>query len=101
MMNEYTNRSVPMRIGIAADHAGFELKRYLVESLLKKGYDIIDFGNNELDPNDDFPDFVIPLSRAVAERKVTRGIAICGSGVGACIVANKIPGVRACLIHEK
>ena len=100
-MNEYTNRSVPMRIGIAADHAGFELKRYLVESLLKKGYDIIDFGNNELDPNDDFPDFVIPLSRAVAERKVTRGIAICGSGVGACIVANKIPGVRACLIHEK
>ncbi|HTB05368.1 MAG TPA: RpiB/LacA/LacB family sugar-phosphate isomerase [Bacteroidia bacterium] len=90
-----------MKIGIAADHAGFELKEYLIKSLPKKGYNLIDFGNNEYVPNDDYPDYIIPLSRAVANKEIVRGIAICGSGVGACIVANKIAGVRACLIHEK
>ncbi len=88
------------KIGIAADHGGFELKEYLVIRLRVAGYEILDFGNTTLNPADDYPDYVIPLARAVALGEVKRGIAICGSGVGACIVANKIRGVRACLIHE-
>jgi ribose 5-phosphate isomerase B len=88
------------RIGVAADHGGFELKRHLVEMLGAAGYGIIDFGDRHLTPDDDYPDFVIPLAHAVARREVDRGMAICGSGVGACVVANKVPGVRACLIHD-
>ena len=89
-----------MRIGIAADHGGFELKVQLTEALKAAGYEVTDFGDHELVTGDDYPDFVVPLARAVANGEVTRGVAICGSGVGACVVANKIPGVRACLIHE-
>ena len=89
-----------MRIGIAADHGGFELKAQLTSALKATGYGVADFGNNELVSEDYYPDFVVPLARAVARGEVTRGVAICGSGVGACIVANKVPGVRACLIHE-
>jgi len=91
----------PKKIGIAADHAGFELKTYLVKILNKYGYEVIDFGNNVLNPADDYPDYVIPLARAIAAQEIMRGISVCGSGVGACIAANKIAGVRACLIHEK
>jgi ribose 5-phosphate isomerase B len=90
----------PMAIGIAADHGGFELKEHILGLLLGAGYAITDFGDKEHQPDDDYPDFVIPMARAVAAGKVDRGIAICGSGVGASIVANKVPGVRACLIHE-
>lgn len=89
------------RVGIAADHAGFELKEYLKIMLTKANYEVIDFGNNELNPADDYPDYVIPLAHAIANGDMPRGIAICGSGVGACIAANKVTGVRACLIHEK
>jgi ribose 5-phosphate isomerase B len=89
------------RIGVAADHAGFELKEYLKKMLVKEGYEVIDFGNREMNNVDDYPDYVVPLARAVANGSVNRGIAFCGSGVGACIAANKIAGVRACLIHEK
>ena len=89
-----------MRVGIAADHGGFELKIQLTEALKAAGHEVADFGNHELVPEDDYPDFVVPLARAVARGEVTRGVAICGSGVGACIAANKVPGVRACLIHE-
>ena len=89
-----------MRIGIAADHGGFELKARLTLALKAAGYEVSDFGNHELVPEDDYPDFVVPLARAVAKGEVNRGVAICGSGVGACIAANKVPGVRACLIHE-
>ena len=88
------------RIGVAADHGGFELKEYLVERLREAGYKVTEFGNRHLKLDDDYPDFVIPLARAVARGKVNRGIAICGSGVGACVVANKVAGVRASLIHE-
>lgn len=88
------------RVGIAADHGGFELKNYLIEILRKSGYDVADFGAHQAQPDDDYPDFVIPLARAVARGKVDRGVAVCGSGVGACVVANKILGVRAGLIHE-
>lgn len=88
------------RIGVAADHGGFELKNYLVERLRKAGCKVTEFGNCRPTPNDDYPDFVIPLARAVAGGDVDRGIAICGSGVGACVAANKVAGVRAGLIHE-
>ena len=88
------------RVGIAADHGGFELKGQLVGRLRAAGYEIVEFGEGRLDPDDDYPDVVLPLARAVARGSVDRGVAICGSGVGACIVANKVPGVRACLIHE-
>jgi ribose 5-phosphate isomerase B len=90
----------PKYIGIAADHGGFESKAYLVGMLRAAQYDVVDFGDEQQRPDDDYPDFVVPLARAVARGEVDRGVAICGSGVGACIAANKVPGVRACLIHE-
>ena len=89
-----------MRIGIAADHGGFELKTQLAVDLKTAGYDVADFGAHELAVEDDYPDFVVPLSRAVASGEVARGLAICGSGVGACVAANKVPGVRAAVIAD-
>jgi len=89
-----------MRIGIAADHGGFALKTQMAESLRGSGYEVVDFGADHLDPADDYPDFVIPLARAVAAGAVERGVALCGSGVGASVAANKVPGVRAGLIHD-
>src|SRR5512140_2885952 len=91
---------IQKRIGIAADHGGFNSKEYLVGKLREAGYEVVDFGDSQLKPDDDYPDFVVPLARAVARGEVDRGVAICGSGVGACMAANKVPGVRACLIHE-
>ena len=90
----------PKRIGIAADHEGFELKEQLVRMLREAHYEVVDFGDSHPKPDDDYPDFVVPLARAVARGVVDRGVAICGSGVGACIAANKVAGVRASLIHE-
>jgi len=89
-----------MRIGIAADHGGYALKERLIASLREKGHELRDFGAHRLDPADDYPDFVVPLARAVAKGEVERGVAICSSGVGASIAANKVPGVRAALIHD-
>lgn len=89
-----------MKIGIAADHGGFDLKEKLVKSLRSAGHKLVDFGAKEFKNGDDYPDYVEPLARAVAEGEVERGIAICGSGVGACIVANKVAGVRASLISD-
>lgn len=89
-----------MKIGIAVDHGAFELKAPLVAQLREAGHEVVDFGAHTLDKDDDFPDFVIPLAQSLSEGKVERGIAICGSGVGACIAANKVPGVRAALITE-
>ena len=89
-----------MLIGIAADHGGFELKEQLTMSLKKAGYEVLDFGARELVKEDDYPDFVVPLARAVMRGEVSRGLAICGSGVGACVAANKVPGVRAALITD-
>jgi len=89
-----------MRVGIAADHGGFALKTEILRVLRSAGYEVVDFGAFQMDFEDDYPDFAIPLAQAVAEGKVERGIAVCGSGVGACVAANKIPGVRAGLIHE-
>ena len=91
---------MPKRIGVAADHGGFALKEQLVGMLRGVGYEVLDFGDGEPRPDDDYPDFVVPLAHAVARGEVDRGVAICGSGVGASVVANKVAGVRACLIHE-
>lgn len=88
-----------MKIGIAADHGGFSLKEQLKE-FLGDTYTLEDFGAHQFEASDDYPDYILPLAKAVASGKVERGIAICGSGVGACMVANKIPGVRAALISE-
>jgi len=89
-----------MRIGIAADHGGFELKEKLSLYLREAGHELIDFGAKTYDPSDDYPDFVTPLARAVAAAQVERGLAVCGSGVGASVAANKVIGVRAALITE-
>jgi ribose 5-phosphate isomerase B len=95
-----TSLSTARRLGIAADHGGYELKEYLFTLLRESGNEVVDFGDRQPKPEDDYPDFVIPMARAVAAGEVERGVAICGSGVGASIAANKVPGVRACLIHE-
>ena len=89
-----------MKIGFATDHGGFTLKEPILETLRNSGHTVEDYGAYSLNPEDDYPDFVIPLARAVAQGEVERGIAICGSGVGASFAANKIPGVRSALIHE-
>lgn len=89
-----------MRIGIAADHGGYDLKERLIAALQGSGDVLLDFGAARLDSEDDYPEFVIPMARAVARGEVSRGIAICGSGVGACIAANKVKGVRAALIMD-
>src|SRR5664280_3489566 len=87
-------------IGIAADHGGFELKVQLIAALNEVGYEVEDFGADELVIDDDYPDFVVPLARAVARGEVERGLALCGSGVGASVAANKVPGARAALITD-
>lgn len=88
------------RIGIAADHGGFEFKQDLIYRMKNLGFPIVDYGAKEFDPTDDYPDFVIPLAQSVANGEVDLGIAVCSSGVGACIAANKVVSVRACLIHD-
>ncbi len=89
-----------MRVGIATDHGGFALKEDLAARLRAAGHDVADFGAEALHPGDDYPDFVIPLARAVAAGTVHRGVAVCGSGVGASICANKVPGAKAGLIQD-
>ena len=89
-----------MRIGIATDHAGFGLKEELITHLRENGHQVIDVGPYSLNAGDDYPDFVIPLAQAVVAGNVERGVAVCGSGVGASVCANKISGVRAGLVHD-
>src|SRR5262245_61427840 len=89
-----------MRVGIATDHGGFNLKEELVKQLSEAGHEMVDFGAYQPNEGDDYPDYVIPLARAVVAQQVDRGVAICGSGVGASVCANKIRGIRAALIHD-
>jgi ribose 5-phosphate isomerase B len=89
-----------MRVGIATDHGGFAPKEALVAQLRAAGHEVVDFGAHGANPDDDYPDFVVPLADAVVAGRVDRGVAICGSGVGASVCANKIPGIRAALIHD-
>jgi len=88
-----------MHVALGADHGGFALKTELA-ARLKDKYDILDLGAKTLDPADDYPNYAKAVAQTVASGDVQRGIIICGSGVGACIVANKIKGVRACLCHD-
>ena len=89
-----------MKIGLAADHGGFEMKQDLVARLRALGHEVTDVGATVPDPDDDYPDYVIPLARAVAAGEVDRGIVICGSGVGASVAANKVKGIRVGLCHD-
>jgi ribose 5-phosphate isomerase B len=89
-----------MRIGIATDHGGFELKEKLAAQLRAAGHEVTDFGAHTLVLDDDYPDFVVPLAQAVVAGKVERGVAVCGSGVGASVCANKIKGIRSALIED-
>ena len=88
-----------MRVAVGADHGGFSLKNELVMRLQEQ-YQILDVGAHTLDPADDYPDFAQAVAAAVASGRAERGILVCGSGVGACIVANKVPAIRACLCHD-
>ncbi len=85
---------------LAADHAGFELKEKIKAYLETEGYRVKDFGPHAYDPEDDYPDFVIPAAEAVAKDKNSLGIAVCGTGDGVCIAANKVKGVRATLVYD-
>ena len=89
-----------MRLGIATDDGGFGVKEELVARIRAAGHEVVDFGAHSLNPDDDYPDYVVPLGQAVVAGKVDRGVAICGSGVGASVGANKANGVRAGLIHD-
>jgi ribose 5-phosphate isomerase B len=89
-----------MNIAVAADHGGFEMKQALVARLCSAGHEVTDYGAADPDPEDDYPDYIIPLARAVATGEADRGIVICGSGVGASVAANKVKGVRAGLCHD-
>lgn len=88
-----------LKVALGADHGGFTLKNELV-TRLRETCGIFDLGAHTFDPNDDYPDFALAVARSVASGQANRGILICGSGVGACIAANKVPGVRACLCHD-
>ena len=90
---------LPMRVAIAADHAGFELKQHLAGWLRGSGHDVIDLGTTSTDPVD-YPDYAAAVGHAVVDGRAERGIVVCGSGVGASVAANKLPGVRAGLCHD-
>ena len=88
-----------LRVALGADHGGFALKNELTNQL-RESYEVLDLGAHTLDTTDDYPDFSEAVAQAVSSGEAQRGILICGSGVGACVAANKIPGVRACLCHD-
>jgi len=89
-----------MRIAIASDHAGFELKGKLVPFLQNLGHEVEDFGAHELDPTDDYPDFVAPAAKAVSDGKADRGIVLGWSGQGEAMAANRIKGIRAAVVYH-
>jgi ribose 5-phosphate isomerase B len=89
-----------VKLVIASDHAGFPLKEEVRAYLAKAGHEIVDLGAFKIDPLDDYPDFAERVGLAVQRGDAPRGILICGSGVGVCVAANKIPGIRACMCHD-
>lgn len=88
-----------MRVAVGADHAGFPMKAVVVEELKKLGHEVADFGAHDL-TQADFPDYAAPVGRALQGGDAERGVLLCGSGVGMCIAANKMRGVRACVTHD-
>ena len=89
-----------MKIALGADHAGFPLKAALAQSLAQQGHTILDVGTDNPDEPKDYSDSAQAVARLVADGSAERGIVVCGSGVGANIAANKIPGIYACLCHD-
>jgi ribose 5-phosphate isomerase B len=89
-----------MRVALAADHAGFELKTALMARLAPLGYELIDLGGDGSNPEDDYPDYSLALAMAILEGRADRGLLVCGSGVGASVAASKVPGIRAGLCHD-
>jgi len=88
-----------LKIAIAADHGGFHLKTILGEYLQELGHEIVDFGTQSEKPVD-YPDYARAVAQEILSKKAERGILICGSGVGACVAANKFPGIRAAICHD-
>ena len=88
-----------MRVAVAADHAGVGLKQHLAEWLQGQGHEVLDFGTHSTEPVD-YPDYADAVGQAVLDGRAERGLIVCGSGVGACIAANKLPGIRAGLCHD-
>ena len=89
-----------MKIAVAADHNGYDLKNLIANLIADEGHQVIDVGPHEFDPLDDYPDYAKPLAEGVSAGKFDRGIMICGSGVGASVAANKVKGVRAAVCHD-
>lgn len=89
-----------MKIGLASDHRGFKLKKYLTEQLYLQNYEIIDFGTND-EESTDYPDYAFALGKAVVSKDVDYGVAICGSGIGISIACNKVKGIRCAKVSNK
>lgn len=89
-----------MKIAIAADHGGYDLKAPLTDLLRTLGHEVVDLGAHQFEPQDDFPDYARYIGQAIQHGQAERGVLLCGSGVGACIAANKIKGVRASVCHD-
>ena len=89
-----------MKIAVAADHNGYDLKNFIFNLMNDAGHEVTDVGPHEVDPLDDYPDYAKPLAEGVSTGKYDRGVMICGSGVGASIAANKVKGVRAAVCHD-
>lgn len=88
-----------MRLAVASDHAGFEMKQLVVDHLKASGHDVVDLGTNDT-TSVDYPDYGAAVGRAVADGQAELGVAVCGSGIGICMAANKVPGVRAATVHD-
>lgn len=89
-----------MRIAMASDHAGFDLKRDLAVYVAGLGHEVLDLGAHSYEPGDDYPDFAEALGIAVKDGKADRGVLVCGSGVGASVAVNKVVGIRAAVCHD-
>ena len=88
-----------MKIAVACDHGGLQLKRALVRYLTSKGHEVIDFGT-DTEESCDYPDYALPAAEAVAAGRCERGILVCGTGIGVSLVANKVPGIRCAHCHD-
>jgi ribose 5-phosphate isomerase B len=89
-----------LKLVISSDHTGFPLKEEVRANLAMAGHEVLDLGAYKVDPVDDYPDFAERLGLAIKRGDAPRGILICGSGVGVCVAANKIPGIRAGMCHD-
>jgi ribose 5-phosphate isomerase B len=88
-----------MRIALAGDHAGFEMKRDLAPKLRAHGHEVLDLGTHSTDAVD-YPDCAVAVAAALRDRRADRGVIVCGSGAGVSIAANKVPGIRASVCHD-